>query len=334
VGGVAPPPCSGPWRPPRSLLWLAVASSLHGLAFVVLARRRPIDLNEVPPLFPQTIDLSPTETTAATSASAILFGVKETKHSGLPKATREKVRPPPLPAGVDTPDTATFSNGSEAWSAPVLRPPDPERSGVTRFGLGVGALAGRINPNLSLADLGKFVNAAEIENIVRTEEAGRLAAHRQHWSVAGVERWRAAIEGYVPRIRLGNQVALGASHAAFTAFLRSMARRMRPWFVDGFLDWIRSLPPNHVLRQSPLQTRVEIVLDGASGSIARMGVVLTSGVTAFDVGALDAVQRSAPFGVAPAEILSPDGRVYVQWDLRSDHSSELNDDDARPSILR
>ena len=52
------------------------------------------------------------------------------------------------------------------------------------------------------------------------------------------------------------------------------------------------------------------------------------------VGALDAVQRAGPFGPAPAEILSPDGRVYIQWDLRGDVTSVFSDEDARPSILR
>jgi hypothetical protein len=49
-----------------------------------------------------------------------------------------------------------------------------------------------------------------------------------------------------------------------------------------------------------------------------MGVVSTSGVTAFDIAALDAVDRAQPFGPAPSAIISPDGNVYLHWEFHRD----------------
>jgi hypothetical protein len=46
-----------------------------------------------------------------------------------------------------------------------------------------------------------------------------------------------------------------------------------------------------------------------------MRPALDSGaVTAFDVMALDSVDRSQPFRQAPDLVRSADGNVYVQWD--------------------
>jgi TonB family protein len=264
------------------------------------------------------------------SAAPIAPGVLANGRAGA-KPTRERV-PGASVATALNPDTTSPGASEAPWVAPIMRPVEIEGPGPG-FGLGVGAPAGRLNPNLSYSGLANVVDPTEIANIARSDQARRLAAHRELWKVEGLDRWRSAIEGYVPRVRFGNQVALGAARGAFAAFLRSMAKRIRPAFVDDFVTWIQSLPSHNPLRRPHLDTRLEIVLD-ASGNVARMGVILTSGVTAFDVGALDAVQRAGPFGPAPAEILSPDGRVYIQWDLHGDVTSVFSDQDARPSILR
>ena len=51
-----------------------------------------------------------------------------------------------------------------------------------------------------------------------------------------------------------------------------------------------------------------------------MGVVKTSGITPFDVAALDSVQRASPFGPAPSAIVSPDGRVYLHWEFHREEA--------------
>lgn len=81
-----------------------------------------------------------------------------------------------------------------------------------------------------------------------------------------------------------------------------------------------------------LVTRVEIVLT-KQGTIAKMGIVKSSGVTAFDVGALEAVDRASPFGPVPTPILSWDGHVYLQWELHRDEVFSCSTIGVRPYIL-
>jgi hypothetical protein len=61
-------------------------------------------------------------------------------------------------------------------------------------------------------------------------------------------------------------------------------------------------------------------------------VTKASGVTGFDVAALDVVSRAAPFGKAPDLIVSPDGNVYVHWEFRRDPFDACTTRDARPYI--
>ena len=67
-----------------------------------------------------------------------------------------------------------------------------------------------------------------------------------------------------------------------------------------------------------LVTALEIVVDKEEGRLVRRGVTRTSGVTAFDINAIAAVDRAAPFGTPPSEIVSPDGNVYLHWEFRRD----------------
>ena len=64
-----------------------------------------------------------------------------------------------------------------------------------------------------------------------------------------------------------------------------------------------------------------------------MGIVRTSGITAFDIAALDAVDRAQPFGPAPSAIVSPDGNVYLHWEFHRDEVFACSTMGARPFIL-
>ena len=64
-----------------------------------------------------------------------------------------------------------------------------------------------------------------------------------------------------------------------------------------------------------IYTSLEIVVNHDQGRIQRMGVTRTSGVTAFDVAALESVYRAQPFGAPPGAIVSPDGNVYLHWEF-------------------
>ena len=65
----------------------------------------------------------------------------------------------------------------------------------------------------------------------------------------------------------------------------------------------------------------------------KMGIVKTSGITAFDIAALDAVDRAQPFGPAPNAIVSPDGNVYLHWEFHRDEVYACSTMHARPFML-
>ena len=81
-----------------------------------------------------------------------------------------------------------------------------------------------------------------------------------------------------------------------------------------------------------LVTRLEIVLT-REGRLKKMGIVKTSGITAFDIAALDAVDRAQPFGPAPTAIVSPDGNVYLHWEFHRDEVFACSTAGARPFVL-
>jgi hypothetical protein len=64
-----------------------------------------------------------------------------------------------------------------------------------------------------------------------------------------------------------------------------------------------------------------------------MGVVKTSGLTTFDIAALDAVDRAQPFGPAPGQIVSGDGRVYLHWEFHRDEVYACSTAGAQPFLL-
>jgi hypothetical protein len=141
------------------------------------------------------------------------------------------------------------------------------------------------------------------------------------------------VEGYTPSVKLGNTTALNAARVPFATYLVAMHNRIHPIFTDQFIASLASLPAGHPLNGA-LATSLEIVIDGATGKIVRMGVTKPSGVTSFDVSALEAVSRAAPFGRAPGSIASPDGNVYVNWELHRDPVEACTTRNARPYLLK
>ncbi len=111
-----------------------------------------------------------------------------------------------------------------------------------------------------------------------------------------------------------NHVALNAARLPFAQYLNALHNRLHPLFTDQFLTSLAKLESCHQLNDPNLMVRVEIVLDGA-GKITRLGVVHSSGVVAFDIGALEALDRAQPFGTPPDPIRSPDGKVYTHWEF-------------------
>jgi TonB family protein len=160
----------------------------------------------------------------------------------------------------------------------------------------------------------------------------RLAEHRGSWTSSSFDKWRPAIENYVSSVKPGNQTALNTAAVPFATYLNAMHNRIHPIFADSFLASLDSLPPTNPLNDPKLMTRLEIVLT-RDGHIVKMGVVKTSGVTAFDIAALDSVQRASPFGSAPNAIVSTDGSVYLHWEFHRDEVYACATMNAAPFML-
>jgi TonB family protein len=162
------------------------------------------------------------------------------------------------------------------------------------------------------------VGSNEMSRLRRADGERRRSQHRGSWATPSFERYRSAIENYVPSVKPGNQTALNTAASPFANYLNQIHSRIHPIFADQFLDSLDHLPASHPMNDQNLVTAIEIVIEREEGRLVRRGVTRTSGITAFDISAIAAVERAAPFGPPPSEIVSPDGNVYLHWEFRRD----------------
>jgi TonB family protein len=207
--------------------------------------------------------------------------------------------------------------GGKLWSLP---------------GLGQPSSPGSMNTNIDVRQIAAIVGSDNLRKLREADGERRKSEHRGSFAASNFERWKSAIENYVSSVRAGNQTALNTARSPFASYLNGMHNRIHPIFADSFLDSLDSLPPNHPMNDQHLMTRLEIVLT-KDGHLKRMGVVKTSGVTMFDIAALDSVDRAQPFGPAPSAIVSPDGNVYLHWEFHRDAMYACSTNGAWPYIL-
>jgi TonB family protein len=248
---------------------------------------------------------------------------------------------PPSPDVENSPEGGWSFNPARTGGAPGPRPEPIAGTAGSRLpggkmwslpGLGARAAPGTMNTNL---DQAQVVSLVGVDTLVKLREADgerRKSEHRGSWLASNFDRWRSAIENYVSSVKPGNQTALNTAAVPFASYLNGMHNRIHPIFAEGFLESLSNLPPAHPMNDKHLVTRLEIVL-AKDGHLRKMGVVRTSGVTAFDLAALDAVDRAAPFGPAPGAIVSPDGNVYLHWEFHRDEVYACSTMGARPVIL-
>jgi hypothetical protein len=201
------------------------------------------------------------------------------------------------------------------------------------LGLGGTPTPNGINLNLTPEAVVAVVGEDKLTKERMADGERRRSTHRGSWQNSSFERWRAAIENYVSSVKPGNQTSLNAARSPFGTYLVTIHNRIHPIFAEDFLGSLDGLPGNHPLNDPTLITRLEIVLDRDDGHVIKMGVVRTSGITAFDIAALDAVQRSSPFGKPPKAIVSPDGNVYFHWEFHRDPVFACSTINARPFML-
>jgi TonB family protein len=275
------------------------------------------------------------------------------RSGGDGKQAATSTNPPPdtsLPGGPGpaSPDIQQGSDGS-SWTFNPIRPgagsgssseagpgsgnKTPMQPGTTKWlGLGGRVGPGQINLNLNQTGVLASVGMDQLRKEREADGERRKSEHRGSWSASNFERWRSAIENYVSSVKPGNQTALNTAAVPFATYLNGMHNRIHPIFADSFLSSLSSLPRENPLNDPKLITRLELVVT-RDGHLVKMGIVKTSGVTAFDIAALDSVQRASPFGPAPTAIISPDGNVYLHWEFHRDEVYACSTMNARPFML-
>ncbi len=229
-------------------------------------------------------------------------------------------------------DTKTIGSASAANSA---EPPLAKRTApysLPRLGGGPGPNGVNFNlsPGGALAVFGERALKRERE----LDGERRRSAHRGKWRPSGLDRIKQQIENYVAHVKLGDTNALNTASVPFARYLARIHNQLHPIFADEFLASLEALPSDHPANNQKIRTVLELVLDKDSGKILESGVVRTSGVTMFDLAALDAMDRAAPFGKPPDAILSPDGRVYLHWEFHRAPEIACTTHYAYPFILK
>jgi hypothetical protein len=217
---------------------------------------------------------------------------------------------------------------SKLPSGPKAGPPEK------MLALGGGKTPRGVNLNLTEKTAIAAIGQDEITRERQADGERRRSAHRGSWKSSGLERWRAAIENYVSSVKPGNQTALNTARVPFATYLVFMHNRIHPIFADDFLGSLDGLPSTHPMNAPNVVTALEIVLSRDDGHVVKMGVTKTSGITAFDIAALDSVQRASPFGKPPAAIVSTDGNVYLHWEFHRDPYFACSNRNARPFLLK
>lgn len=198
----------------------------------------------------------------------------------------------------------------------------------------LGLTPGGLNPNLTPLAAISAIGQDQLNKERLADGERRRSKHRGSWRAVGLDRWKSAIQNYVATVQPGNQTSLNTARAPFASYLNRIHNRLHDVFAFKFLGSLDHLPADHSLNRRDLKTHLEIVLSREDGRVVKMGVTRASGATAFDVGALEAVQQASPFGAPPREIVSPDGNVYLHWEFHRDPIYACSTYFARPFILR
>ncbi len=261
-------------------------------------------------------------------------GAPDRTQNGVPQVADGAPRT--AQAVVTAPDSSFSWGTAEEVGVPKPKKPSIAKQPrvASQFGLGHGAgPQGGLNLNLTEEGVVRVKGADSAQSLRQASGERRRSEHRGSWNGSVFERMRTASENYVANVKPGNQTALNAASSAFATYLQTMHNRIHPIFADSFLESLSNRSREDLLNNPRLITTLEIVLR-SDGSLAKMGVIKSSGEFQFDVGALDSVNRAQPFGKVPAAIMSPDGNTYLHWQFHRDEVYACSTMNARPYILR
>jgi len=175
--------------------------------------------------------------------------------------------------------------------------------------LGKRGLPG-INTPLAFNDYERIMGKEKLDE-ERQVAARKMSSKKGRWE-RKLEAVKSSLENFVPDIRPGNQTALKTRAHPFALYVARMHRRIHELWGFGFLDDLEGKPSNHPLNNMDLWTNLEVSVN-PDGSVHKVTIAKTSGLTEFDVAAVDTVLSSAPYEATPEAIRSVNGKVYLRW---------------------
>jgi TonB family protein len=219
---------------------------------------------------------------------------------------------------------------SESGTLPMAR---VGRDGERGHAAQKGGAQVKLNLDHHLYDRIEGFDTAEKERRQAARAESSHKAGRWDRTQAKIAALRSSIENYLPPdVRPGNQTELGTRKDPFARYITSMHRQIHKLFGDGFLADLDGRMGKTPYDDHTIWTRVEIVVN-PDGTLHKATIVKSSGVSGFDVAAVDSVMTAAPFQTTPKEIRSPNGKVYVHWEFHRNPDDACGTFNVQPFIL-
>jgi hypothetical protein len=212
------------------------------------------------------------------------------------------------------PSSATRAEPSLARSEIAERgPPNPNRRPAER---GPGLDLSVFNPDL--ASYQAHLAQNDLASRQRIERSIRANGYLGGDDQADWERTRAALENMTPEVRSGTETRLNTRRHAYAAYLAAIHRRIHAHWAEEFLIYLDfNFGPGAPLSNPHLEAVLEIVL-GSDGTVERVNLVRTSGLTLYDAEAINTIYDLSPFQPPPRAIRSDNGNTYIHWSFWRD----------------
>lgn len=174
-------------------------------------------------------------------------------------------------------------------------------------------------PMPSADDLSRIFDSSKDREKVE-EHAQKGAGHEMFEQIednkGAVE---SAMKNYVSEVEPGNHTAVNARADVAATYVNRIHSKIHPKWGGEFLPMLdTNYGPDSPLSNSSLNTVLEFVVDGETGELESVNLVESSGVTTYDMEAINIAKEVAPHPRAPSAIRSPNGNVYLHWNFWRD----------------
>ena len=133
------------------------------------------------------------------------------------------------------------------------------------------------------------------------------------------EAVRATLDNNIPEVKPGNHTSVNAKQASYAEYIGRIHRKIHIRWGANYLPKLDTQYSNaHPLSNPDLHTKLEFVINSPNGEIESINIVEASGELMFDAEAIAIAYTVGPHPNPPAEIVSPDGNVYVHWNFWRD----------------